>query len=166
MKNHALVHALLALLAFALLLGAYVYWLSLTRATERSVQELIAEVDTRTKVHEGAGSARDQLAKLEADEAMIQGHFVPTDDIVPFLESLESSGDAFGASVTVLSVGEADAGGKITLALAISGSFDGVMRTVGIIEHGAHASAVRSLTLDTGGDGVWNAAATVTILSP
>jgi hypothetical protein len=157
------------MLAGALLLitgAGYAFLLLDTKRIEQEAVALATEIETKTRQHERAGSNRAALSEVEAEEALIMSHFVPQEDIVSYLETLEETGAAFGARVSVLSVGDPASDGKIALSVSINGSFDAVMRTVGVIEHGQKASVVHSLTLDGNGEGAWSAALTFTTLSP
>jgi Tfp pilus assembly protein PilO len=166
MKTPALSHAATALLVVMLLGVGYAFWFITTENAAAHADALSSEINAKAAQHAHADTTRDTVSQVEADEATIETHFVPEEEIVSFLEELEALGGTLGSKVIVLSVTDPDGQGRITLALSISGSFDAVMRTVGVVEHGTRVSAVRSLTLDAGSDGMWTAAATVTVLAP
>lgn len=116
-------------------------------------------------------AAKEALPALATDEAAINTYFVKPDDIVPFLESLQAIGRARGARVDVVSVdgNQNNPQKRITVSLKITGSFEGVMRTLGSIEYSPHDIALSSLTLDTDlgtegkSTGVWTGAAIFSI---
>jgi hypothetical protein len=157
------------ILAVALLLiagGAYAFWFFETRHAAETASGYASEILLKTREHERAGSSKALLPEIEAEEARSASRFVPAEEIVPFLEEIEELGSSLGATVSVVSVGDPGEDKRIRLALSIQGSFDAVMRTVGVMEQGRRASAVPSLTLDTNDDGTWTAAVTLIVLSP
>ncbi len=166
MKTPALTHLIVAALVFLVLVGAYVYAFFETQRLERDVLTLSADIAAKTNEHQEAGSVRTALAEVEAQEAKLESHLVPASDIVPFLESVEALGSEFGARVSVLSVSDPAEDGKIALSLSVEGSFDAVMRTVGVLENSTRASVIRSLTLDAADDGMWSAAVSAFSLAP
>lgn len=106
-----------------------------------------------------SAAAKSAEAELLGKEQFIAAHFVETANIVSFLETLEAAGKGYGVTVQVASLGEgATSEGKLTLSLSMSGSFDGVMKTLGSIENGPYATMVNDLTFDTTDQGkTWNA---------
>jgi hypothetical protein len=166
MRTSTITHFMIALVAFLASLGGYWFWLSEIQREEESVHALEAQIAAKTELHARSGSARAALSKIEAEETALLSHFVSAEEIVSFLESLEKLGEELDARVAVLSVTDPDASGKITLSLSVSGPFDEVMRTIGVIEHGAHASAVRTLSLDASEEGRWEASLSVVVLTP
>ena len=165
MKNVSLIHTLSALVVALALIGGYLWVFAGIQKMEEQALALSSEIAVKTSEQERASDTRAALEALVQDESNVRAHFVPTESIVPFLESLETLGSELGADVTVVSVSDPDDTGTITLSLSISGSFEAVMRVAGRIEYGPVASATKTLTLDAGDDGVWNAAATLAILT-
>jgi len=166
MKTSIITHAGIAFVVLAVLVGGYVYFLSETRHLQDRIQELTVEIAQKTGEYEEEGSMRDLLKETEVQEATLATHFVDPSDIVSFLEHLEGVGSGLGVFVTIVSVTDPDATGAVTVSLSLEGSFDAVMRTVGLIEHDVRATAVRTLALDVGENGSWNAALSVTALTP
>jgi hypothetical protein len=114
--------------------------------------------------------AKKELEKASADEAAIRGYFVSTADVVPFLESMQSTGSRFGTQVEVASVSSdaAKPHARLALSLRITGTFDGVERTLGAIEYQPYDTVVQTLTLDTpegqgGAVPQWTAAVTLSV---
>ncbi len=166
MKTPAVSHLVLSLIVALALVAGYAYWFMQVRLLEGKAEALTLDIAVKTEEYSRASGTKDTLAGIVAEEAEVRAHFVPTESIVAFLEGVEALGNQFGTTVTVVSVTDPAPDGRITLSLSISGSFSAVMRTLGLIEYSQYASATRSLTLDTGGDGVWTAAASVVVLAP
>ncbi len=145
--------AILALIAAA---GGYVLGFGLVSSAKEEATTLASDIAAKEVVQARGASARTRLAEVVSDEEFLAGHFVASADIVSFLEGLEGAGDAFGATVKVASVTGATPTeeGRIALALSIEGSFDAVMKTLGVIEHGRYAMTARDLSL-SGVDGLW-----------
>lgn len=156
----SLVTALLILLASAGVYGGGYFLLMKLHAHTADLQKQIAE---KTIELDRATQARSALATLSNDEAVLNQYQISKSDVVPFLEALQTSGKPLGAKVDVLSVSDAKDGthARISLSLAVTGSFDAVMRTLGIIEYGPYDGVITSLSLDNSRDGkgtIWTAA--------
>lgn len=158
-----LVAAAIALAALA----AYVAEFTLFSRVREDASAAFSEVARIENENQAIARAKEAIAALEGDEASVASHFVSPDAIVPFLESLERSGEELGTEVEVVSVsspGESD--GRIALALGIKGSFAAVMRTLGTLEYGNEDLRLSSLTLDTlstDEGSTWTAAATFSV---
>lgn len=170
MRHVALIQFSLAVAVLVGVLAAYGAWYVVVGQASATSAALATEIETKTQESARVASAREALATLATDEASIQAYFIRQEDIVSFLERLESSGSSLGSVVEVVSVGAESEGERphIRLSLKITGSFDAVMRTLGAIEYGPYDSAVTSVTLDTlpaenGPSGRWTAAATLTL---
>lgn len=170
MRHAALIQLSLALAVLVGVLTAYGAWYVVVGQASATSAALATEIETKTQESARVASAREALETLATDEASIQAYFIRQEDIVTFLERLESSGTALGSVVEVVSVGAEDGDERphIRLSLKITGSFDAVMRTLGAIEYGPYDSAITSVTLDTlpsenGPSGRWTAAATLTL---
>lgn len=168
MRHAAIIQLIVAGLLLAGSIGAYFFCYSLVERTSTEANVLAKDIRTKSQDSARIAVAKATLASLADDEASVQEYLVPTNEIVPFLESLEQTGKGFGAKVEVVSV-SADRGegqGRLALSLRITGPFDSVLRTLGAIEYGAYDSALTSLAFDTtSGDLVpeWNAAVTLNI---
>lgn len=162
MNRPALINAGIALLVALAAIGGYFILLSQVNAREQEARDLSSQIQQKSSARAASLASREAAGGLAAAEAFVDARFVPEDDIVSFLEELEATGRRLGASIDIASVSDPQ-GGRITVALAIEGSFEAVMRTVGAIEHGSKASAAHSLTLDAIGEGRWRAAYTMEV---
>lgn len=165
MNRRPYIHLGIAIAFLAAVAGGYVIWYQQLDTMRTRLVTLSDEIRTKTLDRERAANARTTLATLATDEAQLESYLVSTTDIVSFLEHIESLGSAFGTDVEVASVTD-DGGtprGHLTFSLSISGSFTGVMRTLGALEYGAYAVNVRNVNLDAaigeGGTG-WRATLT------
>lgn len=156
----------LALLVAAF--GSYAWWhTQASSATDRAAA-LATEIEQMRLDSERARDARDQLAAIAGDEAAVRGYLVPTQDVVPFLETLEQTGTAFGSDVEVVSVSaRQEPRSHLELSLRITGGFDAVVRTLGAIEYAPYDIELRQLGLDTAGGSAtttpWVASATLLV---
>ncbi len=159
----------LASLFLVLAIGAYLFCYSLLGKSSAEAARLAGELRTKSQDSLKIAAAKTALGSLVADEARVREYLVPTNEIVPFLESLERTGRGFGATVEVVSVSAdtAKERGNIKLSLRIAGPFDSVLRTLGAIEYGAYDSRLTGLVLDTSPSDdaapAWSAAATFDI---
>lgn len=157
----------LAIAAVALIIvGAaygFAYYALSTESAKAAALE--AEATQKSALLDRAARAHEELGTLASDTTMLNQYLISKDDIVPFLEALQSSGKPLGATVGVISVADDAAGGhgRINLSLAINGAFDAVMRTLGVIEYGPYDGTVQNLSLEiptaegTTTSRIWNA---------
>ncbi len=143
-----LIISLILLLALSGLYGFGYYTLE-KDATQ--VATLTSQIDVKKTQLDNLARAHAALATLVSDEATLNQYSVGKEDVVPFLESLQATGKPLGARVDVISVGNEKAGAhnRIALALSLTGSFDGVMRTLGAIEFNPYDGVITSLSLNT-----------------
>lgn len=164
MTRRPLIHLAAAGALAAAALGAYAAWFLALQAADARADELAAEIARIEREDAAIASATDVAAALAADEAALASYFVSRDGIVQFLEELERAGDEAGSLVEVASVapGTGAAKDRVTLALRITGSFEGVMRTLGAFEYGPRDMRIESLALDSSREeegSTWTAAA-------
>lgn len=141
------------ILAFGLLVAAIVFAVGIgvtLDAARIRVADLGKEIANKQLETERQSVERATLPVLESSEAALARYSVYTEDIVPFLSQLEKQGKAQGAVVEVLSVSDGGVNRqRILLSLHITGSFDAVARTLGMIEYGPYDATFTSVTLDT-----------------
>ena len=169
MRNNSYFPLALAILVL-LLSGAvyggvqYLFGQEQTHITdnERQIENKKSEI---ARAHQ----AQAALTTLADDEAVLKGYSLSRQDIVAFLESLQSTGTALGSQVHVLSVSDEIAGmhPRVTLSLLITGSFDAVMRTIGMLENAPYDTVLSNLTLSSNqppkGPVEWSAATTISV---
>lgn len=167
MKLTHITHTLLAIAVLIVAFSAYGIWYTTVSKKSAEAASLAAEIQTKHQDSERIKAAKDELLKISTDEALVNGYFVSTNDVVPFLETLQSTGKNLGSTVEIVSV-SADPGkphAHLNLSLSITGSFDSVVRTLGAFEYNPYDATLQSLTLDTPQTGTgkvaqWTAAAT------
>ncbi len=163
MKNNSLISLAATTLLLVVSGGLYGFgYYVLTSSTAKSAN-LQTQIDAKTVELDRATRAHVELTTLTADEDALNQYSIQKSDVVPFLETLQSTGKPLGSVVKVLSVGDQNTDGhsRILLSLSISGSFDSVMRTLGAIEYGPYDGVVSSVALDTAKlptGNVWTAA--------
>jgi Tfp pilus assembly protein PilO len=162
MKRPELVHLALALLLLLALAGGYALWFRQEEAMREENVAVAGRIAQRSAEAALVEDAQDALDALAADEDAMRARLVRPDEIVAFLDAIEASGASTGASVEVVSVTEAPEDGReqLALALEISGSFDAVLRAIGVIEHGPYDGRVVSATLNGEEGGTWTSAST------
>lgn len=159
--------ASLILLGSLGLFGAEYYVLDTTVAQVTDLEKQIT--DKKTEI-EKAARARSALATLGPNEDIINSYLLNKNDIVTFLESVQATGKGIGATAQVVSVSDEKVAGhpRVAVSLLISGSFDSVMRTVGILENSSYDSTLTNVTFDSGGPVVkgvqqWSAATVLSV---
>lgn len=146
--HRPLIHLVCALLVLGAVALLYGFGYSLVAKERTQADALATEVALASARADRLLVAQSSFKSLADDEALIRGHFVGAEEIVPFLETLEGTGRALGSSVEVAAVSpEGDT--ALKLSLRITGSFDSVLRTLGAIEYAPYASTLTSVTFDT-----------------
>jgi hypothetical protein len=167
MIRRPFIDVLIAGIFCLLAIGGYVLWYGMVASAADEAARLAQELGAQGEAESRALGVEKKLAELEAKEAGVYGHLVSANDIVPFLEQLEATGERLGSNVEVVSVTNAPGTPLETLSLSlrITGSFDAVMRTLGAIEYQTYDTALTNLTLDTppGEVRAWSAAATFAV---
>jgi hypothetical protein len=166
MMRNPLIHLGIATGVLLLAAGAYGVAYAIVEKASAEAAALHVQLDAKSENANQLSVARNALQALGENEELTTKYFVSPDNIVLFLEELESAARALGADMEVASVStEIGPRERIQVALKITGSFDAVMRTVGTIEYGQRDSQVRSLTIDTAttptGKREWTATATL-----
>lgn len=141
-----------ALLLGLIGVGNWFWYQEITRVRSESAT-LAADITTAFSEHEQGARVRSLETELAESEAFIAAHIVKDADIVSFLGYVEGTGRPAGALVEVASVSDIDAEGRILVSLTITGNFDALMRTLGMLEHGPYALSVKSATMEAREEG-------------
>lgn len=169
MKLKPYLHVILMALVFFGAISLYGLWYAMVGKESANAVSLEQQIQAKTQTAAHAEQAKSQLAQALSQRAAIMDYFVNTNDVVPFLETLQSSGAKYGANVAVESVSSQPGTPHTTLQLAlrITGPFDAVERTLGAIEYEPYDTTISNVTLDTpGGSGEapqWTAAVTMNV---
>lgn len=170
MKLRRLIHPLLMIIVLAIAFSLYGTWYARVGSESANAVALTGKIEEAKQAGVRTQEAKKQLENAASDEAAIRGYFVNTADVVPFLESLQSTGSRFGAKVEVVSVSSdaAKPHARLLLSLRITGPFDSVERTLGAVEYEPYDTVVQTLTLDTpkeqgGSAAQWTAAVTMSV---
>ena len=159
------VHLVLALILVILVIVGYGVWYATVSSKSSEVADLQSKISAATNTVSRIAAARSALAEIAGDEAKVQSYFVPESGVVPFINSLEALGVAQKASVSVLSV---SSGGPaphpfLSLSLAVTGTFDAIMRTIGAIEYAPYDISIASLSIGQDAKNGWHASLTLTV---
>ena len=156
------------LLALAVLvgsLGVYGAWYAAVSAKSAAVANLGNQITTNTETMTRIASARSALAQIAGDESLVQNYFVSESNIVAFINDLEARGAAQGATVSVLSVSSdtSSTHTALTLSLAVKGSFNSVVRTIGSIEYAPYDLSIGTLSVGLDAKNSWHANLDITV---
>ena len=151
MNHAARSHFVIALILLIIAGTGYYFWFSHVSSLSDRASALTNEIDLKSQDSARSAQAKNALAALSASEASIQSRFIAPTNIVPYIESVETTGKNLGAAVKVVSVAEDDSTpvGHLTLTLTIDGSFEDVQRTIGVLENEPVATTLGALTFDT-----------------
>lgn len=153
------VHLLLASLVCIATMVGYGFWYATVEAKSTEVALLENQIATKTATAGHIASARASLADIAGDEASMRSYFVPETGVVAFINSLEGQGKKQGTVVNVLSVSTTVVGARpaLSFSLTVNGSFDAVMRMVGMIEYAPYDLSLTSLSVQQDGKSSWRA---------
>jgi hypothetical protein len=152
-------HLIFALIICALACVGYGFSYSILVQKSAAVADLESKIASQTDAINRLTATRAAFGEIAGDEAAVQNYFISESGVVGFIDMLQSSGRAQGAAVDVLSV-SADKLSKqptFTFSISISGSFDAVMRTVGVIEYAPYAVSVSALSVRQDAKNLWHA---------
>jgi len=141
-------------IAFVALLvagGGWMWWSAHITAMHTHVEALSTSIQEKQMILARAATTRAELASLTSDKITINSYFVSESDIVTFLNVLEATGRASGATVSIVSVAphKDTKYPMLNVSTKIVGSFDAVLRTVGAIENIPYYVITKSLSLST-----------------
>lgn len=154
-----LIKFITALFVLIITFIGYGVWYDAISEKSADVAKLESQITTTIETASRIASARTALDKIIGDETLVQSYFVPETGVVAFINDLEARGRSQGAVVSVDSV---SAGGTLArpilaFALTITGTFDTIMRTVGIIEYSSFALSISGLSLGQDAKNSWHA---------
>jgi len=133
----------------------YSVWYGVVSAESAHAAQLEQQLTQKNQTSAQIAKAKTELVSLASDETTINQYFVSTNNVVPFLEQLQSTGKYLGSNVQVASVSATPGTpyGHLSLSLSITGSFNAVLRTIGAIEYGPYDTTVTTLTFDSTDNG-------------
>lgn len=173
MNNKVLIRLIASLLLLVAVATAYGFWYSIVTTESTNAGDLATKITQQSDATSKIAAAKSELVQLNNQEAAVDQYFVETNDLVPFLEQLQSIGKFLGTKVQVASVSATpgDPYGTLTLSVSVTGTFDAVLRTIGSIEYQPFNITISSLsfTMPTAPGGTassspqWTAAAIFSI---
>ena len=154
-----LIHFLLALAVFAAVLFGYGVWYAVVSNKSSEVSDLQSQIITASENMGRIASTRAAFAEIAGDEAKVQNYFVSESGVVAFINSLEALGAAQKATVNVLSVSTGGSSSRpaLLLSITIRGTFDAVMRTLGVIEYAPYSLSISTLSIGKDSQKNWQA---------
>jgi len=152
-------HFIVALAVGIAVFSGYGVWYAVVASKSASVADLQNQIDAKTETASHIVSARAAITEIADDEAIVRNYFIPETSVVAFINGLEAQGRAQGAAVSVLSVSTNASGAQpmLILSLSIKGTFDAVMRTVGVIEYAPYDLSISTLSLGQDAKNSWHA---------
>lgn len=170
MKRSPFIHVGIAAAIVLASLAIYTAWYENVKNVSARAVSLQSEINSKESETGRAVAARDALGSFTTDGSATNAHFVAEKDVVPFLQEVQKFGTSVGAKTTVASVAADDntLDPSIRLSLSISGTFDAVMRTLGIIEHSPYAMRTEMFDMkaDESSASQWTARAVLLVSTP
>ncbi len=149
MNRSVLIRFVIALVLLIVASGGHMLWSerlqTVTDSTIASAQQIS---EARTKLNR-AKSEQTELDNLANDESAIYSHLVTNNSIVSFLGILEKTGSVPGVNVSIASVflETSTKTPMLGVSIKVTGPFDAVMHSVGVIENISYYVTVNTLTI-------------------
>lgn len=158
-------HVIVAFAVGLAALGSYAAWYAVVSSESQHVADLQAQIDAANKNASRIAAARIALSEIADDEATVQGYFVPEAGVVSFINNLEQMGTMEKSDVSVLSVSAAGTSTQavLLLTLSITGTFDAVMRTVGLVEYAPYDLFISRLSVTQLDKNSWQASVSLSV---
>ena len=152
-------HFIIALIVAVAAVAIYATGYAALSSKSRDVADLQSRIDAARVNVSRIAAARAALAEIAGEEANVRGYFVPESGVVAFINALEDRGLALKTEVSVLSVstGSGSSHQTLQLTLAIKGTFDAVMRTVGAIEYAPYDLSITGVSVGQDTKNKWHA---------
>lgn len=138
-----------AMVVFVLSVGIYGYFFYALKSTSRTAANLETEVKSLQAQESEIGVLRKNLAATEESRAKLVSYFIQTNDIVPFLETVESYGRGVNVSTEFEDVKVVDKPTSIVLTVVGKGSFANIYRFVSLVEAIPYEISVQSASVQS-----------------
>lgn len=155
----SLLHLSVWILICIVMIVGHGFWYSIIVNKNSTVASLQNQIDTKTETAKRVISERTALSEISSYESVVQNYFVPETRVVSFIDELETRARAQSAVMKVLSVSVGDAKKRPTLvfSVTVSGAFDALMRTLGVIEYAPYDISISKLSIVKDGRNDWHA---------
>jgi hypothetical protein len=158
MKSPA-THFIGMLIVTGVTLAGYWGWYMAISEKSNEVANLEQKIQEKADTLKNITLARTALVEISKDEEKVQSYFIPDTDPYEFINTFPTFGDAQRAKITVLSVAMAGSSTQpiLTLSAMVTGTFDAVMRTIGVIEYAPYAISISNLSVQQNVGNAWQA---------
>jgi len=154
-RSHHIPLLMFAVLTTAIAATLYLFMQhALASSIDSALQARAAVVEGQSQV-QGEKRIADIYAATAADRQRLPAFFVPSDDAVAFIESIEALGKLAGGTVTLASIGP-DAtvptidgtAGNIRAHVSAHGSWEAMMKVISLAEKLPYLSSLDNVSLD------------------
>lgn len=151
MKNNSTYFFGFAVLLLLIVVGVYAADYHFFSVEKEQAQKIEKQIFDKKSEIERARKAQLTLSSLSTNEELVRSYSLSREDIVGFLEALQTTGSRLGSTIQVLSVADdkANPHPRVTISLLVVGTFDSVMKTIGVLENAPYDSSISSLTLSS-----------------
>lgn len=116
--------------------AAFVFFLRIIKNKNEHTSVVVATLEEKMRQKENAESFAEKFEEIKSLENDITSHFVDPNKIDEFVSYLENLGEVTGATISVKGIDvPEDNNGIINFKLSIEGSFQGVSRTITLLEN-------------------------------
>ena len=139
-------------------IAGYAVWHTVLSTMDTVIAKLESDILIKTEKANKIAATRAMLSGIAGDEAGIRDYFVPETGVAAFIDSLEAYGREQGSTVSVLSVSTESLPMRsiLTISLTVKGTFESIMRTVGVIEYGPYELSISKLAVAKNDKNRWS----------
>lgn len=148
-KNTALIFWL-SIAIFLAALAAYGGMFYLIQKTGEENATLRAETDQLVARESQVGELKRTLSSIQAKEPMLGSYFIDSNDIVPFLETIEEYGRQTRVSVKFTNVDLKQGPPTLFVSITSSGTFPDVYRFLSLLEAVPYQTKITQSTMQIG----------------
>lgn len=124
----------LSIIFLAVFVFIYTYFFSVMNKKGQSTAVLQSETDRLEAQESQLDQLRINLRTTEADRGKVASYFIGTDNVVPFLETIEDYAKSVGTTVEFDTIDLVKSPNRLDISLTANGSFINLYRFIALIE--------------------------------
>jgi len=161
----------IVLLATAAALSGYIGLFLYIKGANQDIAELRSTIDQQLYIETQLKSIESILEDTKEDRERLSSYFVGQNDVVAFIEKIESLADFSGTTIEILTVDIAQGGSEayqfLTLKLSTKGSWNTTTHFISLLETLPNFIVIKRTNLgsklEREGNGVWNGSYTIDV---
>ncbi len=118
-----------------LLCSAFVFLYQEINDNHRKTQQTMITLQTETNQRDNLISLDQALKKNASDRILLEGHFIKSSDVVPFLDIIEKLARQVGVSAEIGSINTKADNTELTVEMKASGKFEAIYKFLILLEN-------------------------------